>query len=386
MSNRAYVTNLFEKYVSNKCTEAELKELIEIIRAERNKTLVDELLSRHLDGETQIPLPREVSERVLSRLHLQQDVVPVIRRRSWLLKVAAAVFIIISCSALVYVFNVKPIQKDVLSQVEDILPGGNRATLVLEDGSEVSLNDLKGAGVAGVNSKATDEGFLEYEAVPLKKGGVNIIKTPKGGQYAVKLPDGSKVWLNAASTLTYPAIFGDADRTVQLTGEAYFEVQPMHKKGKSISFFVETAKQRIEVLGTRFNVNAYDDGNGIKTTLIEGKVKVETETEAIILKPNQEFNLRADGVTTQQVDVETAVDWKNGDFIFAEEDLKNVMRKIARWYNVEVEYEEETGLRSIVSGQISRNRNLSEVLRMLELSGNSHFELKNNKIHVYSNH
>ena len=135
------------------------------------------------------------------------------------------------------------------------------------------------------------------------------------------------------------------------------------------------------MLGTKFNVNAYDDETGIKTTLIEGKVKVTTENETVILKPNQEFDLGAEGISTKKVDVEPAIDWKNGDFIFADENIQSIMRKLARWYNVKVVYDSEVPEESL-SGQISRNRNLSEVLRMLELSGDTKFRIENDSVHI----
>lgn len=386
MSDRKHITGLFEKYISNNCTEAELNDLINIIKAEENKALVEELMATHMEGETDILLPQEVSDRVFNRLTLQPVVTPM---RKWWYKIAAAVAVVL-LSVVIYKMETKP-GADLAVEKKDVPPGGNRATLVLADGTEVTLDDLQVGSVAeesGAMIQKTADGLLEYvSGTNRNSSGTNVVKTPKGGQYVVVLPDGSRVWLNAASSLTYSASFGNTDRTVKLSGEAYFEVVPIRNNGKRMPFFVETNKQRIEVLGTRFNVNAYDDGNGIKTTLIEGRVKVVTETEAVILKPNQEFNLRPDGINTQQVDVETSIDWKNGDFIFAEEDIRSVMRKVSRWYNIDVVFENEVGSsREMISGQISRSRNLSEVLRMLELSGTLRMELKDNKIHIYSNH
>lgn len=368
-----------------------MNELVDIIRSGKDTAIINELITRHLGDREHELLPEGVSERVFAKLHFEQTPAPKssrLRRMPPLLKIAVAAAVIIALT--VGVYYIKPASAPHFALEEkDVPPGGNRATLVLADGRELVLTDLQVGDVAdedGIVIKKTADGMLEYQSGVSGGNGMNVIKTPKGGQYCVVLPDGSKVWLNAASTITYAASFGKRERTVKLSGEAYFEVLPQKHNGKSVPFFVETAGQKIEVLGTRFNVNAYDDGNGIKTTLLEGKVKVMTGEDAVILKPSQEFSLRSDGASTQQVDVDVAIDWKNGDFIFAEEDIRSVMRKVARWYDVEVIYEDEAGApREHISGQISRNRNLSEVLRMLELSGNMRFRIQNSGIHVYSN-
>ncbi len=336
-------------------------------------------------------LSEEVSRRIFNKLRLEQK--PVLQSGSkrvmqvWTKMIAAAVIVAV-LSAVFYYIQLPAVDSPVVQEA-DIPPGGNRATLVLADGKELALGELRIGDVAdqgGVSVKKTADGMLEYLPGKSPSSGVNVIRTPKGGQYGVVLPDGSKVWLNAASSITYAASFGNKERTVKLVGEAYFEVLPKRHNGKSVPFYVETDRQRIEVLGTRFNVNAYNDGNGIKTTLIDGKVKVITEREAVVLQPSQELNLRPDGISTRLADVDVAIDWKNGDFIFAEEDIATVMRKVSRWYNVEVVYQQGAGVAGeSISGQISRNRNLSEVLRMLELSAHMRFEIRNNQIHVYSN-
>lgn len=366
---------------------------MDIIQSGANKELIEDLIRQHLQKEESAEGSEYTTDRVFKRLNLEVKPVHIIRKkpafRAWVGAAAAAAIVIVLS---IILWNVNPSEKQGLSSVveQDLPPGGNRATLVLGDGSELVLSDMEVGNIAmqdGSVIKKTADGKLEYlSGSQLKKQrDLNTIKTPKGGQYQVMLPDGSRVWLNAASSLTYPASFGNMDRQVKLEGEAYFEITTRFVGQKKQPFIVETGKQKIEVLGTRFNVNAYDDEAGIKTTLVEGKVKVITENETIILKPNQEFNLRPDGVNTQQVDVEPAIDWKNGDFIFAEENIKSVMRKIARWYNVEVAYNDSSIPGEFISGQISRNRNLSEVLRMLELSGNLRFEMKEGVIQIYHN-
>lgn len=393
MNSQHYISQLFKKYIANDCTTEEVAALIDIIRSGEEKIFVESLIEQHLEEEaTEELLYKAASERIFKNLHLHntnnEAVKKTFRIFPGYLKVAAAaiIFILISSFLTYNFFSSRQKNTSLARVVQDIAPGGNKATLVLSDGQQVVLNDMQVGNITedgGAIIKKSADGQLAYsmgENTNRLKA-VNTVKTPKGGQYQVVLPDGSKVWLNAASSITYPATFNTNERRVLLTGEGYFEITTMLKNNKKIPFIVETGKQKIEVLGTRFNVNAYDDENGTKTTLVEGKVKVTTENETVILKPNQEFDLRSEGMTTKKVDVEPAIDWKNGDFIFADEDIKSIMRKIARWYNIEIVYESNIPNENL-SGQISRDRNLSEVLRMLELSGDTKFRIENGSVHI----
>ncbi|MFT3705669.1 MAG: DUF4974 domain-containing protein [Agriterribacter sp.] len=393
MNRQHHIAFLFKKYITNDCTIEEAAELIDIIRSGEEKIFVEELLQQHMHEEAANELLyKTATGRVFQRLDLHKEDNPVVQisPKPWWLysKIAVAVALIIgSCIAVYFLSSSKEKIIAPPVAVQDIAPGGNKATLVLADGKQVVLNDVSVGSITeedGVIIKKPADGQLAYydEGNSLKQQkGFNTVKTPKGGQYQVILPDGSKVWLNAASSITYPAAFNAEERRVTLTGEGYFEVAHLTKNGKRVPFVVETGKQKVEVLGTRFNVKAYDDEKTITTTLVEGKVKVTTENETVILRPNQELNLRDEGITTHKVDIEPAIDWKNGDFLFADEDIKSVMRKIARWYNVDVVYESNIPDQNL-SGQISRNRNLSEVLRMLELSGDTRFRIENGAVHI----
>lgn len=397
LSNRQHILTLFKKYLANDCTEQEAAKLLDLIRSEDNRGEIEELIYRHLNEHTDYSsTDAAIAARVFEKLHLtQQDTeVALSVRRSVkifpLFKVAAAVIFIVLSSFIVYYFFKSPARELAsTATVQDVAPGGNKAVLTLTDGRQLSLGEMQLGSTTtqdGMVITKSADGQVEYSSGKPSQthGGVNTIRTPRGGQFRVVLPDGSKVWLNAASSLTYPSVFSGNERRVQLTGEGYFEIVPKLKHNQKIPFVVETAKQQIEVLGTRFNVNAYEEEAGIKTTLIEGKVKVITENETVILKPNQEFVLKTDGIITQPVEVDMAIDWKNGDFIFANDDIHNVMQKITRWYNVEAVYDNAVSPVNL-NGQISRSRNLSEVLRMLELSGNLTFRIDNGVIHIYQN-
>lgn len=359
---------LLEKYKAGQCTSEE-------------KAIV-ETWYLSLDQEHGTALSQEALEaataRIGNRLPLIQA--PAQTTRLWPKITAAASVVLILASGLYFYQSGRTlpakqhtIQAKTKTTKNDILPGRNRATLTLADGKEINLDDA-GAGElaeeAGIKITKTTDGQLVY-TVPAQKQGIgttespiNTITTPKGGQYQVNLPDGTHVWLNAASSLKYPAVFGDTERKVTLSGEAYFEVA---KTIPAKSFQVYTDKQQITVLGTHFNVNAYTDEKDIKTTLLEGAVQVKSLTSAVpemILKPGQQSSLESGYLKLNLVNTEDVVAWKNGMFRFKDADLQTVMRSISRWYDVTVEYEGKLPGKTF-TGEIHRNINLSAVLDIL---------------------
>ncbi|TKC62520.1 DUF4974 domain-containing protein [Pedobacter hiemivivus] len=264
----------------------------------------------------------------------------------------------------------------------DITPGGNKATLTLQNGKIIQLSDAK-AGIVVDASKLT---YTDGTLINNERAQSFTISTPRGGTYQVRLPDGSTAWLNAASSLTYnPSLKGEEQyRNVKLSGEAYFEVA----KDKEHPFVVTTDKQRIEVLGTHFNVSAYNDELSVKTTLLEGSVKVASltstgsETKGVILRPSQQSVLNSNGISVHQIDPTTAIAWKNGEFIFMDERLESIMQKIARWYNVEVIYADKEIANRPFSGFISKYEKVSQVLCLLEATGDVKFKIEGRRIMV----
>jgi ferric-dicitrate binding protein FerR (iron transport regulator) len=260
------------------------------------------------------------------------------------------------------------------------LPGSNKAILTLGNGDRISLTDAADGELArqgDTRISKTKDGQLLYEPENGAAGGMvkrNTISTPRGGQYRIDLPDGTRVWLNAASSLAFPASFAGLDeRSVELTGEAYFEVA----KDAGKPFKVISNAHTVEVLGTHFNINAYNDEPDIKTTLLEGAVRVNGS----MLRPGQQSVL-ANGrlsIRNAETDMETA--WKNGEFIFNGQDFKTVMRTISRWYDVDVVYEYDPKPFRI-GGEVSRSRSITEVLKMLEVTGGVKFKLEGRTIKV----
>lgn len=277
------------------------------------------------------------------------------------------------------------------SYVSDVKPGGNKAYLTLENGKKITLDDAANGKLAeqsGIIITKSKDGQLIYtvadKGAGTKNGELlyNTIETPRSGQYQINLPDGSEVWLNAASTLTYPVRFTGSERKVKLTGEAYFEVA----HNRFMPFRVESNNQVVEVLGTHFNINAYSDEPVIRTTLLEGSVYVKSNNTAGFkgqyLEPGQETLLGADGIRVQNADIESATAWKNGDFIFKGESLASIMRKVSKWYDVDVSYEQEMDENLIFSGFVSRSRNLSAILKTMELTGKVHFKIEGRRVTI----
>jgi len=271
----------------------------------------------------------------------------------------------------------------------DIRPGGNRARLTLADGSVVELSEQHGEIIFG-DSLYYADGTSLGASVDGKDVGMLKLATPKGGQYTIVLPDGSRVWLNAESSLTYPGSFDRVERQVELEGEAYFEISKKNvvNGNKTTSykpFTVKTNNQVVRVLGTVFNVSAYPDEKWTKTTLVEGSVAITVNRDTkkeYILKPGQQGIADEGGLQVKDIDLAAAVAWKNGQFVFVEEPLESVMQKVARWYNVEVVFEDKTLQRELIEGMVPRYTVVSELLDVLEKGGNVKFKIKDDKIYV----
>jgi transmembrane sensor len=268
----------------------------------------------------------------------------------------------------------------------DIAPGKNSATLTLTDGKKIVLtSDVKGelATESGVSITKAADGQLIYEIKDQQNSdpkAVNQLSTARGESYQLRLPDGTMVWLNAASSITYPVSFSDAAlREVKLAGEAYFEVA----KDKKRPFLVTTIQQQIRVLGTEFNVNAYPDEPETKTTLLEGTIKLSLGegSQNRILKPGEQATLAGTQLSVSTVDVERAIDWKNGDIVFQSEPLTSLMRRVSRWYNVSVIYADGVDKEGTFTGKVSRNKPVSVLLKALQSAGLK-FEVIGNKIIV----
>ena len=310
-------------------------------------------------------------------------------------RLAVAVSVILIAGSVLYFLLNKPITglKDTPVYAADAAPGTVGATLTLANGKQIALSDAsKGelAKEAGVMISKQADGKLIYEvAAGVNDHKTNTLATAKGETYQVCLSDGTMVWLNADSKLTYAASLnvnkGHQERRVKLEGEAYFEVA----KNRNSPFIVETGGQEVQVLGTHFNINSYADEPLLSTTLLEGSVRVATAGsikqagQAVVLSPGQQALNQQGNVKVVKANLEQVMDWKQGDFYLNHVNFKTAMRKIARWYNVEVVYDASVSDAIESGGWISRNKKLSEVLQSIEASGQVHFKIEGRKIIVF---
>ncbi|QIL41556.1 FecR family protein [Pedobacter sp. HDW13] len=264
----------------------------------------------------------------------------------------------------------------------DIPAGKNKAVLTLANGEVLSLSDLavgEHSQHDGAIITKNRDGQLQYQVVDTENNSneiaYNTISTPKGGQYQVNLPDGTKIWLNSASSLKFPTSFKKLfERKVELAGEGYFEVA----KDKSRPFRVVSNQQTVTVYGTHFNINAYSDEAEMVTTLIEGSVDVNH----VLLRPNEQSVIKDNQIKVQPADIESVIAWKNGYFRFEEERLDVIMKKVSRWYDVDIEFA-DPALKELEFGVVtSRSGNLSGILKMLEMTHEIYFTLNGRKITV----
>lgn len=370
---------LFQRYLQKTYTPAEREEFFALLKQPAYHPLLDELSDRY---DVPNDLTREVDEQTADQILeaiLKTSIEPApsirpsgrvyaLRKWGW----AAAAVILIGTGAYLLT-SVRKAPAPIATREAnpaDITPGRNGAVLTLANGRQLVLDSL-GNGIVATQNGAQimlQDGQLAYDPVAgaTKEVSLNTISTPRGRQFRLVLPDGTKVWLNAGSSLTYPTAFTGGERSVKITGEAYFEIA----KDEQMPFRVNINDVTgIQVLGTRFNVNAYADEPGIKTTLLEGSVRMLSGQNSAVLKPGQTAQAPAAGSSAIQITGDAAPEkvlaWKNGLFNFENAGLEEVMRQLARWYDIEVVYEK--GIPPIVfGGKMSRDVMLSDLLKVLD--------------------
>jgi len=312
------------------------------------------------------------------------SIVSILRRYA----AAAAVLLVFLSVYFIYNSNRKhPALAKIVTQKQrfknDVPPGTDKAILTLADGSTILLDDEDNGTLTtqGSTKVLKFNGKVSYQSAHQSSQEIlfNTISTPQGGQYQVVLPDGSAVWLNAASSIRFPTVFQGNERKVEVTGEAYFEIT----KDKFKPFIVSVNNSQIEVLGTHFNVMAYEEEALLKTTLLEGSIKFVNRNTIKILVPGQQSQLKKDGVlaVASGVNTDDVMAWKNGVFHFEGEDIGTVTRQLSRWYDVEVEYSRKVD--DLFYAEMPRNTKLSDALKALELTGKVHFEIDGKKIIVH---
>lgn len=364
---------LLEKYRNGSCSPDEIR-LVEHSYNEVVKSSVDEFAEPDYDS-----LRQEIWNAL--PMDARVEVRPVRFAKIWTAAAAAIAIVVFG----VWFFN-QPAEPGQFSSVKQtgagaqkIIPGKNGATITLANGKVIQLSDLENGVVIGDSTLAyANGGTLPAKAEELSDEQLTA-STTKGQTYVFTLPDGTKVWLNADSKISFSKtqLVEGSTRRLILEGEAYFEVA----SDKNRPFIVQTDRSEVEVLGTHFNVCSYADDEVQRTTLLEGSVRLSALGISKVLKPGQQGKLQHGRMTVAEVDTDVAVSWKNNEFVFESENIDNVMKAVERWYNVEVIYVgAKTNER--FSGGVSRYDDVSKVLAIVEQTGASHFEIKGRKIYV----
>jgi ferric-dicitrate binding protein FerR (iron transport regulator) len=394
--------HLLERLTMNEISREEFDELFALINRGEQEEYVKALLMEGL-GNEQLPetLEQDRLDTILSGIlfsapasGLYNAGTPVRRMIFWRRFAVAAAILLLIGAGIWFGLNRTPktelaTREQTSKPVNDAAPGGNKAILTLGDNSTIVLDSAGNGKLAQQGSSVvskTKDGELKYEmGNPGSKITYNKLSTPRGGQYQLVLPDGSKVWLNSASSITFPTAFTGNERKVVITGEAYFEVAHLQlSTGHKMPFKVEKGNVTIEVLGTHFNVNAYDDEDAIRTTLLEGKVKVVNgQKQAAILQPGEQALLAPDSALSinRSPDLDEVMAWKNGLFHFENADIKTVMRQLSRWYDIEVEYKGAVKNEPLIM-EIPRNTNLSDVLKVIGSTAGLRLTFEGKKVTV----
>lgn len=381
MNDRFDIAELIHKHFKGELTPDDESRFLEWLgQSDENKALF-ESLKDHQQALTRWEIYQQFDAGKAwqaMQAHLEKPKVITLHTRLW--RYAAAILLpILAVGAVVYILQESA---EPLAGVDDsILPGKEQATLILADGSEVELvPDQSTKTIAQEGTKVTNQNkTIRYESIthvakPLAVV-YNVLKTPTGGTYQLELADGTRVTLNAESSLRYPVSFSDSTRTVHLSGEAYFEVTHTGSP-----FVVQSESQRVQVLGTEFNVMAYANETLVQTTLVEGSVQVETNSQKRLLKPGQQAVLEAENLEVSAVDTQKYTAWKSGKFQFNNASMDEVMRRLARWYSFEYEFENEQSRELHFTGRIDNRQKISGILKMLEATTTVRFEYTDKRI------
>jgi transmembrane sensor len=397
-SSNKRILYLLQNYMAGTASHSEKEELWDWFGMNEDdgefQSYIQKLLSEYPAERKEVNVDWErIFAEILAKReeHIEDHLVPApIYRLNFLRKwgwAAAAAVLLIGSGAFFLLRRTN--EKRAIAAVqtkEDVLPGSNKAILTLANGSKIILDSVHNGTLAqqgNTNIVKTDSGQLAYTTSaekPEKEIALNTLSTPRGGQFQLILPDGTKVWLNAASSITYPTAFVGKERKVTVTGEVYFEV--IHNDRQPFS--VTANKTEIQDIGTHFNVNAYADESGIKTTLLKGSVRLIENKNKIVLKPGQQgiTGIQGDNQiqVTSDIDIEKIMAWKNGWFEFDQTDLSVIMRQISRWYNVDVTFE-GNGRGQKFFGRISKDVPLSNILQSLEADSKGvKFKLEGTKL------
>lgn len=402
--NEAKLKRLLHAYFNNTINPADCMELLEYLKtADVGK--IEGYISENLltldEGPELIPVRAQaIWKQITSDTRYTNIAAQVIDNQSSAVKLYRTTWFRVAAALLVFLavgliffnrqFNGNVVAKHYIKPENTavILPGSTKATLTTANGEVLVLEKAANGLIAkngNIKVLKTRNGQIIYnlkdqkQSSSIQQVGYNTLTTPKGGEYQVVLADGTKVWLNAASSITYPTVFSNKERRIKLSGEAYFEVAKDAQK----PFYVNTANGQIRVWGTHFNISAYPDDEITSTTLLEGAVQVTKNQSSSLLKPGQQASISrgSDQISVTKAKIDEVMAWKNGYFIFDEDNIADIMKKVSRWYNVDVQYHGSVDDQKF-GGTFHRSKSIFELLHYLEKIGNIHFLITGRRITV----
>lgn len=398
MSKQYQLKELIIRYQQGKCNEEDIAQLRALLQEIENPGLLEEVYDILPEAffEDKRPLRKAAIYRQVINDERVRDAVTTLDHTPWWRKpwIAVAAVALLALVPFLYdnlsFFTIHNHASSEEQMQYAIVPGGDRALIILDDGTEVNLAKIPSDTIIAQNGFSIvkdGDGTIYYQYdhadAVVASNIYNTVVTPKGGQYQVMLPDGTRVWLNAQSKLRYPVYFDQGKREVELEGEGYFEVAKQTINGERLPFIVNSGAQKLEVLGTTFNIQGY--GQEVTTTLIEGKVRLglENTSKQVLLQANDQAILRTgmQQYDVRKVDPIYATAWKDGNFSFRKASIKDVMESVARWYDIDVVYK-TTVENSQFTGTISRFEQIDKLLQLIELTGSVHFTIEGRRVVV----
>lgn len=385
--------SLLAQYFNDSISSADCIELLKYLDS-ADPAELDGLIDVELPSLEDGPVFKSIqSQDVLNRIksdtrfkHTHAVAIKFYRRR--VVQIAAMILIFLG-AGLIFIRKTKTtndIEKNNKSWT--IVPGANKATLTISGGKTILLDNAEngllvttsaGEVVKTQNGQIAYKGTFRSAELPNATVEWNTLATPRGGEYQLVLPDGTKVWLDAASSISYPVAFTGNSRRVRLTGQGYFEVA----KNKEKPFYVDVNHAEVRVLGTHFNISAYEEDPENTTTLLEGSVQITKNGKTVLLQPGQQASIAggSDNIVVSEANIDDVMAWKNGYFIFNDDDIRAIMRKVSRWYNVDVDYQGDFGSRHF-GGSYYRSKGINELLNHLERIGKLHFKVVGRRVTV----
>lgn len=389
---------LLHAYLGNVITKEQSNELSELVADPASEKFIRDFMENYwsvmlIDNSISIDQEKVFESILVKRSVKSPDIEPkVLRLGNWrTIKYVASIFLVVSVGLTIYLSRKNSLKGEFAGKAIEMSQNAiglqkKRTLLTLSDGSVIPLDSNLNGNSAhqGFSNFTNKNGQLVYHAMagrfsPKAIMEMNTLTTPKGGEYQVTLHDGTKVWLNTASSITFPVVFNTSQRRVKIKGEAYLEVA----KNPAMPFIVEANGSEVTVLGTHFNISAYPDDDFVKTTLLEGAVSVKSQKGSELLRPGQQavMSTKSSLMEVSEVNANEVLAWKNGYFVFKGEDIKSIMRIISRWYDVDIVYKGDLRGRTF-SGTISRFGSIDELLRTIELTEAVNFDIKGRKVTV----